>query len=189
MALWAKAQKDKIPLDHGLLYKDGDLATQEQLGISKGGGEFEMTTNKRKIEADGLQGNTKGYEIIDSIDALLKCELMNVSLDMLYLAMPYATMTGSAGSYTKLVIDSSSLGVVEDTSYFENITMCAKTVEGKYVKIKMVNVMNTGDFAFSAKPKEEGSIAFEFTAHWDATDDTTELVEITYVDALPTPAA
>ena len=187
--IWEKAKKDKIAFDYGLLFKNGELTDQEQLGITKGGGEFSLKANFRDIPADGLKGKTKGMRMIDGIDAAIKCDIMNASMSVLAMAMPYAKTTVVSDEITEITIDKDCLGIVSDEGYFDNLMLVAKTLEGKYVKIKINEVMNDSEFTFSAKPKEEGVISLELSAHWDDEDEAKELCKITYVDALPVAAA
>ena len=185
---WTAAQKQKIPFSYGALYSNPGTTDQQQLGISKGGGEIEITPEVRYIDADGVKGKKKGLAVVDGINATIKTVLMNVSLDMLFLAMPYAKMTGTPGSYTKLSLDKDSLGLIPDTSYLDKLALCVKTYENKYVKVDMANAMSAGNVVIAATQKEEGGITFEFAGHWDNEDEAAEFLGITYEDALPVAA-
>lgn len=156
-------QIENIQIDYGLVYMDYGEATQQLLGPTKGGAEFSATKNIRDIEYDGALGKSKGMQVIDAINAMLKFGLMDTSLEMLALALPQADL--AAG-----VISNGIGGVIAASKYLTNITMFAKTVGGDYKKITLFNAMNEADFVLAAGPKAEGVVNLEVHAHWDPTD-------------------
>lgn len=180
---WTRAQLDQVQIDHGLIYMDYGLATQKQLGPTRGGGEFVATANIRNIEFDGALGKTKGMQVIDEINASLKVTMLNTSLETLSMGLPQAEYT------VDTIINSGVGGVIPDAKYIANITMFAKLAGGKYKKITLKNAMHEGDLSIKAAPKDEAEIALEFFAHWDATKDPAvgDLYTIEDIDAIAPP--
>ncbi len=178
MAL-TQQQIENIQIDYGIVYVNYGEADQKQLGPTRGGGEFTVTKNIREIEFDGKKGKTKGVQVVDEINAMLKVTHLDTSMETLKLAMPYATLEGD-GTTTPYSISckSSNIGVIPDTAYLKNITMFAKTVKGEYKKITLYNALAENDFTLTAAPKAEGTIALEVYAHWDALDDNADLYKI-----------
>jgi len=159
------SQIENIQIDYGLVYLDYGEATQLLLGPTKGGGEFTASKVIREIEYDGRMGKTKGLQVIDEINALLKLGLMDTTLTTLGKLMPHATY--DAGT-TKITNDTG--GVIAATKYLTNVVLFAKVVGGGYKKITLYNAMNEADFVLSTAPKAEGVVNVEFYAHWDPTD-------------------
>jgi len=158
-------QIENVQFDYGLVFLDYGEVSQVQLGPTRGGGEFTASKTIRDIEYDGRKGKTKGLQVIDEINAMLKVGVMDTSLEVLGLLMPHATYDDGTG---KIVNDAG--GIVEAAKYLTNVTMFGKVIGGGYKKITLYNAMNEADFVLSAQPKGEGVIACEFHAHFDATD-------------------
>jgi hypothetical protein len=167
------AQIEAIQIDYGIVYANFGEVGETILGPSKGGASFDVKVVYRDIEFDGMKGKSKGMQTIDEVNATLSVTLINTSIDTLALAMPYATLASSI-----LTCESAAVGVVPDADYLTNVTMFAKLVSGQYKKITLYNAMNEKDFSLSAKPKSEGEVALEISAHWDPTDDTADLYKI-----------
>jgi len=176
---FTQQQIENIQIDYGIVYANYGEVGERRLGPTRGGGEFTATKNIRDIDYDGRKGKTKGMQVVDEINAVLKVANLDTSMDELALAMPYATYSGG-----KITCESSNIGVIPDSAYLSNITMFAKVVGGGYKKITLYNAMAENDFSLAAVPKGEGRIALEVYAHWDAADDTADLYDIEDVGTL-----
>lgn len=172
-------QIEQIQIDYGMVYLNYGVAGERQLAPTRGGGTFEVKKNIRDIDFDGKKGKTKGMQVLGECDAMLKIPLLNVGLDDLALAMPYATYTGG-----KISMKSSNFGLLPSGAYIENVALICKTVGGSYKLIKIYSGMNEADFSLAATPKGEAVINFEIAAHWDAQDDTKDLYSIEDIDAI-----
>lgn len=172
-------QIENIQIDYGIVYVNYGEVGERRIGPTRGGGEFTVTKNIRDIEYDGRKGKTKGMQVVDEINAMLKVTILDTSMDELALAMPYATYSGG-----KITCESSNIGVVPNSAYISNITMFAKVIGGGYKKITLYNAMAENDFTLAAVPKGEGQITLEVYAHWDVADDTANLYEIEDVGSL-----
>lgn len=172
------AQIEKIQFDEGLVYVNFGVAGEEvKLGLTRGGGEFNVTPTLRDIEFDGRKGKTKGLQVVEEILASLKVTLINVSQAYLKYALPDCVVDGSN-------LKSGAIGIVPAAKYITNITMFAKTADGYYKKLVIYNAMHEGAMTLAAKPKAEGEIALEIIAHWDPTDDASKLYEIADVTSI-----
>jgi hypothetical protein len=172
-------QLQNIQIDYGMVYVDFGLAGERRLGPSKGGATFIVTADQSPIEYDGQVGPTKGLHIINAITAKLKIASLDISMDDLAVAMPWASYSAS-----KITAEQSNVGIVPDAAYLTNLTMFGKKVGGDYVKIVLFNALNTGDFELACKPKDNGQVTFEFTAHWDPTDATDDLFTVEEVETM-----
>lgn len=166
-----KEQIENIQIDYALVFANYGLAGERRLAPTRGGGTFNATKTIREIEYDGRRGKTKSMQVVEEINAMLSVALLCASMDNLALAMPWATYDDG-----KLSVKGSSVGVVQDGSYFTNITAFAKVVGGGYKKITLYNAMSENDFSLIAAPKAEGVIQLEVHAHWDAVEDDDEAI-------------
>ena len=171
-------QIQNIQVDYGLVFANYGEAGQVQLGPTKGGAEFTASKIIRDIEYDGRKGKTKGAQVIDEINAMLKVGLMDTSLELIGQLMPHASFSEATGK-----ISNDLGGVIEATKYLANVTLFAKVVGGGYKKITLFNAMNEADFVLSAAPKAEGVVNYEFHAHWDA-EDPDALFEIEDIESI-----
>lgn len=158
-------QIENIQIDYGIIYLNYGEVTQEKLGPTKGGGGFTATKNIRDIEYDGGIGKSKGMQIIDEINAMLKVGIMDTNLETVGKLMPHASYDGGTAKITN-----DTGGVIDDAKYLTNVTIFAKVIGGGYKKITLFNAMNEADFVLSAAPKAEGVYGVEFYAHWDPTN-------------------
>ena len=167
-----------IQVDYGLVFANYGEAGQVQLGPTKGGAEFTASKIIRDIEYDGRKGKTKGAQVIDEINAMIKVGLMDTALELIGQLMPHASFSEATGK-----ISNDPGGVIEATKYLANVTLFAKVVGGGYKKITLFNAMNEADFVLSAAPKAEGVVNYEFHAHWDA-EDPDALFEIEDIESI-----
>lgn len=170
-----KQQIESVQIDYGIVFVNYGEDDQVQLGPTRGGGEFVATATIRDIEFDGSKGKTKGMQVVDDITAQLNVTHLNTSMETLKIALPFAKYDATTG---KIICGSDAIGIIKDEAYLKNITMFAKTVKGEYKKITLYNALSENGLTLLAGPKAEGEIALEVYAHWDATDDTSNLFEI-----------
>lgn len=171
-------QLEKVQIDEGLVFIDYGLSTERKLAPTRGGGEFTVTQTMRDIEFDGRCGKTKGTQVIESEEAKLKVTTLGMSQDNLTLAVPGAVV----GSNSDTSIKNPRCGVVPDTAYATNVTMFAKTLDGKYKKITIYNPMSEAGLTMKAAPKAEGELALEFDAHYPLSDLNGDLWKIEDAD-------
>lgn len=187
MAKYKKDQLANIQIDYGIIYTNYGEDNERILGPTRGGGSFEATQNVRDIEFDGRQGKTKGMEVRDEIEAILRVSNLSIANQDLEISMPYLKRTGTDPNFT-YSCDPDSLGAVKQAEYLKNITMFAKKTGGKYVKITLYNALNLAPFSLAAAPKAEGVISLEVSAHWEVEDRDEEFIdklfEITTVDSI-----
>jgi len=171
-------QVENIQIDYGLIYLNYGEVDQLKLGPTKGGGEFTASKVIRDIEYDGKLGKTKGMQVIDEINAMLKVSMLNTVLTTLGLLMPHADYSEITSKITN-----GTGGVIAASKYLTNVVMFAKVTGGGYKKITLYNAMNEADFSLAAKPKDDGVINLEIHAHWDP-EDQSDLFEIEDVGSL-----
>ncbi len=162
-------QLENIQIDYGLIYLDYGETSQQQLGPTKGGGEFSAEMTLRNIEFDGARGRTKGMQVIDEINAVLKTSIMDTSLATLGKLLPQLKLvTPTEGSP---YLANAQTGVIPDERYLKNVTMFAKVKGGGYKRITLYNAMAENNMGINAAPKAEGVVALEIYAHWEASGE------------------
>jgi len=172
MAL-SQEQIEAIQIDYGIVYLNYGEVGENLLGPTRGGGEFSVKASYRDIEYDGAKGKMKGMKVVEDLNATLGVTLIDTSIDVLELAMPFVVRVGNI-----LTAASASVGIIPSAAYRKNVTMFAKLISGQYKKITLYNALSEKDFSLAAKPKGESEVQLELSAHWDPVDTESVLYEI-----------
>ena len=178
------AQIEKIQLDSGIIYLNYGTASQLKLAPTRGGGEFSVLASVRDIEYDGRMGKTKGMRVTEEINAMLKVGVLNMSQDTLALAL---AKSGSKATNPSTDITNDTGGIIASAKYQTNVTMFAKTADGKYKVITLYNALADNDFTMGTTDKGEAVVNIEFAAHWDPTDQTTDIYKVDDITAIVDP--
>jgi hypothetical protein len=156
-----QTQIDSIVLDAAILFANYGETGVREIGITKGGVEFNVTENVRDIEYDGRRGKTKGMEVVDAIDAYMKVTTLEAS-------QANVLETLAAASLTTQVIANTQAGVVPTSHYLKNVTAFGKQIgTNKYKKITLFNADGQGGLTFSMTDKAEAGLTIQFNAHWN----------------------
>ncbi len=161
-----KEQIENIQLDHGILFKNYGLETQELIAPVRGGTNFKVERTYRNIEFDGARGKTKGLKTIDDENASLTVKTLNASLETFADKLPGAKITRDSSGTNKITkIEATNIGIISEDEYIENITVFAQKIGGEYVKITITNALDENGLDFSAVQKAEGEIEMVYSAH------------------------
>ncbi|GHV27598.1 hypothetical protein FACS18948_5240 [Clostridia bacterium] len=175
-----QTQIDNIILDAGILFANYGETGVREIGITKGGVEFNVTENVRQIEYDGRRGMTKGMEVVDSIDAYMKVTTLEASQANIMETLAAATNATS-------VITNSQAGVVPAAHYLKNVTVFGKQIgTTKYKKITLFNAGGAGGITVAMTDKAEAGIAIQFNAHWNPLNVADPLYKIEDSTTAPT---
>ena len=99
-------------------------------------------------------------QVVDEMNAMLKVTTLDASMDMLALALPFATYSASV-----ITGEAGNIGVIDDSALFDQHNNVCKIDLGEYKKITLYNAMNESDLVMKATPKGEAEIALEINAH------------------------
>lgn len=160
-----KEQIENIQLDHGILFKNYGLETQELVAPIRGGTNFKVERTYRNIEFDGARGKTKGLKTIDDENASLTVKTLNASLETFADKLPGAKITRDEITNKITKIEATKIGIIEEDEYIENITVFAQKISGEYVKITITNALDENGLDFSAVQKAEGEVEIVYSAH------------------------
>lgn len=151
------------------------------LGITRGGGSFQVTSDMRQPEFDGQRYRYKGGEFVDSADAFLSTTLLEVTKKNL----KYAIGSGSIDDNGNIV---SMHTQVTDEDYIPTLTWVGDLADGSFVMFELKNALNVSGLNFTFSDKGEATIPVEFHAHQDEVSDYDEApFKIVFFDAISSP--
>lgn len=151
------------------------------LGITRGGGSFQVTSEMRTPEFDGQRYSYKGGEFVDSADAFLSTTLLEVTPNNL----KYAIGSGSIDETGHIV---SMHTQVEESDYIPLLTWVGDLADGGFVLIELKNALNTSGLNITFSDKGEATIPVEYHAHQDELSDYDEApFKIVFFDGVTNP--
>ena len=133
------------------------------LGVTRGGGSFNVVREKRRPDVDGVRYPRKGGDFVDSIDAYLSGTLLEVN------EANFKRLLGSADatpSGKKTTIEMRT-AIDPDTDYIDSLCWVGDLADGRLVLIELDNAFNESDFTLTFTDKGEGTMPFEFHARQD----------------------
>jgi hypothetical protein len=147
------AAADKILLGMGVV-----TVGTTPIGLTRGGSAFVVEREYRNIEADGDRGIVKGRTVIDSENAKLTVNALELftAADM---TKYYPGMSIVTNKMT------STLSIVEGD--YNDITWVGKTKDGKAVTIKVQNALNLSNLEWTLEDKSEVVPSLEFSATYN----------------------
>lgn len=179
-----KAAFDNLQLNAGIFVKNFDMtaitdaaalktavaaavtAGTNLLGVTRGGGTFNVTREMREPEVDGRRYSFVGGRFVDSTDAYLSTTLLETNPDNFVIGLGSASKTTS-GKVTTVTMHTA----IEDNDYLSSLTWIGDLSDGRIVAITLYNALNTSDFTFTFTDKGEGTYTVEFHAHQAEVDD------------------
>ena len=161
-----KVQLENIQYKEGVVFLNYGEADERYLAPTRGGGEFSATATVRDIEFDGRMSKTKGAQVIEEQNVSLKITTLCMSPENFKLAVPAAVVEKDGEDQHKF-IENPDIGLIPDDAYLKNVTMFAKTLGGKYIKVSVYNPLNENGLGFKAQSKAEGELALEVYGHDD----------------------
>ena len=154
---------EKILLGNGIVSVGG-----APIGLTRGGGSFDVEREYREIMADGDFGPVKGRQTIDREVAKLTVNSLEFfsAADMVkYFPASLTTAGATVDTWT------STLAIL--LADYQDVTWSGKTLAGKDVVIELDDCLNIGAMSWALEDKNEVVPSVEFTAHYDSTARTT----------------
>lgn len=162
----------KIMLGEGVLtYNNG--STDVDLGYTRGGS-FNDNLIIRHIEVDGKKGNVKGDAIIESCTPELEFTTVQMQSELLEVVFANVTVADAAGIKT---MTRKVTNILEE-EYLDDVTFTGKTVDGKDIKIKLLNALGEGPATLTFTDKAEVEVPCMFTGNYTSIADTTAPYEV-----------
>ena len=130
------------------------------LGVTRGGGSFNVRRETRTPEMDGMRYPFKGADFVDSADAYLSGTLLEV------VPANFKRLLGTGDVVTsgKKTTVTMHTAINKDTDYLTHLCWVGDISDGRLVLIELDNAFNTADFSMTFTDKNEGTMTFEFHA-------------------------
>lgn len=150
------AVAEKILLGYGVVSVGG-----QPIGLTRGGSSFVVEREIRNIEADGDRGQVKGRTVIDTENAKLTVNALELftAADM---TKYYPGLTHTDG------LISSALKISE--ADYNDVKWEGKTKDGEPVVITVKDAINVDNLEWTLEDKNEVVPSLGFTASYDETD-------------------
>lgn len=129
------------------------------LGVTRGGGSFNVTRETRTPEVDGMRYPFKGADFVDSADAYLSGTLLEVTPNNFKRLLGTGDVVTS-GKKTTVTMHTA----ITTSDYINKLCWVGDLSDGRLVLIELDNAFNTADFALTFTDKGEGTMTFEFHA-------------------------
>lgn len=126
------------------------------LGVTRGGGSFNVSREMREPQIDGLRYRFKGGTFVDSADPYLTTNLVETTPQNFAVALGGTAVTTGKKTVVKMP---TALG---DSAYLTNLCWVGELADGRLVLICLYNAINTANFTFTFQDKNEGALAVEF---------------------------
>lgn len=144
------------------------------IGLTRGGGSFEIETEYREIEADGDKGPVKGRQVIDrQVPKLSVNALSMFSADEM--KQFYPGLAEATGTVTSTL-------TISDTDY-QDVKWEGKTMGGEKVTIIVENALNLETLTLTLEDKDEVVPELSFTGHYLETDRDKPPFSVVFGDA------
>ena len=132
------------------------------LGATRGGGSFVARREMRTPQVDGMRYPFVKSDFVDAVEAHLATTLIEITPDVVLLALGTATKTVS-GKRTTIKMHTA----VRDEDYVDSLTWYGDLADGRMVAITLFNALNLADFNLSFTDKGEGTLPVELHARQD----------------------
>ena len=156
----------RLIIDSGAVWKNYGETGQVCLGATRGGNTFNIETEYKEMEADGAKGVVKGSRRITRVTGTLVANFLEISTDILQIALPgsSSTTTGSPASYDVIT---RALDIAL-TDYMTNVAIVGEmNGESDPLVLILKNVLADGNLEIAFADNDESVIAVTFTAHFD----------------------
>ena len=168
---------NNLLIDAGAVYKNYGLANEALIGATSGGNEFDIKVKTRDVKVDGLKGAVKGLTRIISTDVTLKVNMLELTTDILKMALMGVVDTVIDADYD-IITGKTEIAL---TDYIDNIAIVGKLSGSlKPVVIILKNVLSSDGIKFSNKDSADNILPITFTASIDPNTPTISPYEIRY---------
>lgn len=147
------------------------------VGLTRGGGQFNVEREYREIEADGDYGPVKGRIRKIRSRATLTMNALEILAENIPLLYPATKVTTDGSTDTITAKDD-----IEDIDYNDVVTWTGRTTGGRAVVITLKNAINLNNIDWTLTDKEEVVPEVVFTATYTEDDRITEPWEIEFAD-------
>lgn len=154
-----------LMIDAGALYKNYGLANEALIGATSGGNEFDVKPKFYQPKIDGVKSsNVRGLEFLTDVDITLKTNLLELTSDILKMALVGQVDTETSNEYDIIT----SKTIITDADYIDNIALVGKiSGSDKPVVIIIKNALNIDGIQAKREDSKDNVMPVTFTAHVD----------------------
>lgn len=168
---------ESLQLNAGVLLtaytKGEDIAEEDILGATRGGGSFTAVPTMHQVAVDGAPTYVKGLERCD--DWVVTLNTTMVELNEEALSRAFGVGVSKSGTTDKTFTVKNT---VASTDY-KDLYWVGDLSNGQNVVIKIKNALNTGGLNLTFSDRGEGTYALALIAHYTVDDLETAPFEIT----------
>ena len=171
-----EATFDKLELNVGIFIKNFDYSAladagdvldaiddeiesgSNLLGVTYGGGTFNVSRELRDPQIDGLRYKFKFGQYVDSTDPYMTTTLKECTPENFAIALGGEIATSGKKKTIRMRT------ALNESAYLDNLCWVGELSNGDLVLIRLDNAINTANFTFTFTDKGEGSFGVEFHA-------------------------
>lgn len=167
----------RLILDAGILVFNYGLPNERKLGATRGGSTWSLNRTLRTMEVDGARGPVKGMRRIESVEAQIQVNVLELTKENLLSFISGSTVDEHSSPRYDVIKG----GEILPTDYIDNIALIT-TLSGNPIPIVLIlkNVLAEGDWNMQFQDKNEANPQITFTAHYDPDNISEEPWEIHY---------
>ncbi len=165
---------ERIVMGPGAVYIDDVL-----LGATKGGNVLEINRTFRDIRPDGSYGKVKNYRYVESVEAILTVNLIEIKEATVNYALAGSSLSSSVITANSMTAPT-YLNTVQLVAEIKGVTAAS---EKKSVEIELINCLIEGPFTLTLPETGEAVVQIKFHGHANATQLHVEPWTITFTHA------
>jgi len=170
-------------IDAGAVWLNMDLPGEKLLSATSGGNEINIEVETRTVKVDGIKAkNIKGLKMFISSDATMKVNLLEVTTEILKLALISADVDSATEPDYDVI---TGRPTILDTDYIDNIALVG-TISGTTTPVIVIlhNVLSSGGLVMKTEDDNDNVLPVEFIAHQDPMTPTVLPYTIKYPQAV-----
>ena len=149
-------------INQGAIYKNYGLVSESLIGACSGANEFSVKIAMYHADVGGISPNVKGATFLKSIDATLKCNFIEMTEDILKMALIGKVDTTTSQDYDIITTNT----YFNAADYIDNIALVG-TLSGTDdpVVIILKNVLVTDGLSIKTENAKDNTLPVTFVAH------------------------
>ena len=153
-----------IIVDEGAVYVNYGTANEKCLGAVSGANEFDVKIKMWKPSVNAISDSIKGLEFIQSVDATLKCNFVEMTEDILKMSLLASIDKTTNTDYDIFTTNSS----ISSSDYIENVALVGEiSGSAKPVVIVLKNVLVLDGIKIKRENAKTNELEVTFTPHVD----------------------
>ncbi len=168
-----------IMLGKGVFSIDGTF-----IGATQGGGKLSIKRETRSTQIDGAPGRIKGMDIIETSEASLEINHLEIINDDIRKRHPGLVVKKEKNDVGDNVVSITGNMKIYNEDYHD-VSFIGETKAGKEISITIHNAINLENIEFDLKEKSEVIDKCTYISSFDLDDESDDMIEpweITYIE-------